>query len=132
MGNIILFVKNSSAQRGGGIMISIFAPPVSNTTNRKVVGWPELFDELTGKPTVLQDNDSATKAKHGAYYVRGLIDGAGLVRIKKLLSQNSEVKPDKGHAQRVIECFLRKNDVENYRPPTCILSPFVLLYGGCK
>jgi len=54
---------------------SIFEAPVNNTTRYVNVSWRGLFDKLTGAPTILSDNNHTEKAKNGAYFVRGLING---------------------------------------------------------
>jgi hypothetical protein len=51
--------------------ISVFTAPVSNKGNFKQYSWPEMAKLLTGPPVVLPDNKSETKAKFGAYFLRG-------------------------------------------------------------
>jgi len=58
-----------------GPICSVFGAPVNNTSNYTNVGWCELFDKITGSPTILPDNSHKEKAENGAYYVRGFIDG---------------------------------------------------------
>lgn len=55
--------------------VSVFAPPVSNTTPARDVGWQELCRMLGEDVVVLPNNSAETKARSGQYFVRGKITG---------------------------------------------------------
>ncbi len=70
--NLCLFHNSQSGQtRQGSCSISVYDSPVSNTTIQKKCSWQELFERCTGKPELLPDNKAETKARNGAYFVRG-------------------------------------------------------------